>query len=218
MDSQAGEIFAVATQPTEHGDCWIQSVIGLLDVATQQLQNRNEGAKSTIAQAASLLQEQMRARSRGRARAPAGLLTWQVHKIREYVDAHIEDRVRVFDLSAIVSLSEAHFSRSFKQTFGQSPHAFVLRRRLELAARLMLESTESLKSIAVRCGFTDQAHLCNRFRRSMGESPAAWRRARTQSPDAEDQCQSMFSEPRRVRRHVYGVSPTTRLKERVKCD
>ena len=177
MDSQAGESFAVAA----HGDCWIQSVIGLLDVATQQLQSSNEGAKSMIEQAASLLQAQMRARSRGRARAAGGLLTWQVRKIREYVDAHIEDRVRVFDLSAIVSLSEAHFSRSFKRTFGQSPHAFVLRRRLELASRLMLESTESLTSIAVRCGFTDQAHLCNRFRRSMGESPAAWRRARTES-------------------------------------
>jgi AraC-like DNA-binding protein len=42
----------------------------------------------------------------------------------------------------------------------------------------MLESTESLTDIAQRCGFTDQAHLCHHFRRSMGDSPAAWRRAR----------------------------------------
>jgi AraC-like DNA-binding protein len=176
--SQAGEIFAVATNPAHHGGSWIQSVIGLLDVATQQLESSKEAAQSAIEQAASLLQERMRTSSREGSRASGGLLAWQVRKVQEYVDAHLAGRMLVLDLSAVVSLSEAHFSRSFKRTFGLAPHAFVLRRRLELAARLMLESTESLTDIALRCGFTDQAHLCNHFRRSMGASPAAWRRAR----------------------------------------
>ena len=178
MDSQAGESFAVATNPIEHADSWIQSVIGLLDVATQKLESSKEAAQSALEQATSLLQEQVREHPRGSSRAASGLLAWQVRKVREYLDAHITGRVLVLDLSAVVNLSEAHFSRSFKRTFGQAPHAFVLRRRLELAARLMLESTESLTDIAQRCGFTDQAHLCHHFRRSMGESPAAWRRAR----------------------------------------
>jgi AraC family transcriptional regulator len=178
VDSQAVEIFAVATNPADHGGTWIQSVIGLLGVATQQLESSKEAAQSAIEQATSLLQEKMRTHSREGSRASGGLLAWQVRKVREYVDAHIAGRVLVLDLSTVVNLSEAHFSRSFKRTFGLSPHAFVLRRRLELAARLMLESTESLTAIAQRCGFTDQAHLCHHFRRSMGESPAAWRRAR----------------------------------------
>ena len=178
MDSQAGESFAIATNPIEHADSWIQSVIGLLDVATQKLESSKEAAQSALEQAASLLQSQARAHSRGSSRASSGLLAWQVRKVREYLDAHIAGRVLVLDLSAVVNLSEAHFSRSFKRTFGLAPHAFVLRRRLELAARLMLESTESLTDIAQACGFTDQAHLCHHFRRSMGASPAAWRRAR----------------------------------------
>jgi AraC family transcriptional regulator len=178
VDSQAGEIIAVATNPADHGGSWIQSVIGLLDVATQQLQSSKEAAQSAIEQATSLLQERMRTHSREGARALGGLLVWQVRKVREYVDAHIAGRMLVLDLSAVVNLSEAHFARSFKRTFGLSPHAFVLRRRLELAARLMLESTESLTDIALRCGFTDQAHLCKHFKRSMEETPAAWRRAR----------------------------------------
>jgi AraC family transcriptional regulator len=177
VDSQAGEIRAVATNPIGNGGSWIQSVIGLLDVATQQLASSKEAAQSAIEQATSLLQEQMRTHSREGSRASGRLLAWQVHKVREYVDAHISRRVLVSDLSAVVKLSEAHFARSFKRAFGLSPHAFVLRRRLELAARLMLESTESLTDIAHSCGFTDQAHLCRHFRRSMGESPAAWRRA-----------------------------------------
>jgi AraC family transcriptional regulator len=178
VDAQAGETFPVATNPFDRCDSWIQSVIGLLDVATQQLESSRDAAQSAIEQATSLLQEKMRPHSREGSRASGGLLAWQVRKVREYVDAHIADRVLVLDLSAVVKLSEAHFARMFKRTFGLSPHAFVLRCRLELAARLMLESAESLRDIALCCGFTDQAHFCNHFRRAIGESPAAWRRAR----------------------------------------
>jgi AraC family transcriptional regulator len=183
VDSQAGETFAVATPPIDQGGSWIQSVIGLLDVATQQLQSGKEGAQAAIEQATSLLlQGQSRLHSRGRSRAPGGLLAWQVRKVQEFVDAHIAGRILVADLGAIVQLSEAHFSRLFTRAFGLTPHAFVLRRRLELAAQLMLESTDSLTDIALSCGFTDQAHLCKHFRRSMGVTPAAWRRARLGDP------------------------------------
>jgi AraC family transcriptional regulator len=182
MDSQAVETFTVATNPADYGGSWIQGVIGLLDVATQQLQSSKEAAQSAIEQATSLLQEKMRTHSREGSRASGGLLAWQVRKVREYVDAHIGSRVLVLNLSAVVNLSEAHFSRMFKRTFGLSPHAFVLQRRLELAARLMLEGAESLTDIALSCGFTDQPHLCKHFRRSIGETPAAWRRARRGEP------------------------------------
>jgi AraC-like DNA-binding protein len=77
----------------------------------------------------------------------------------------------------LVQRSEAHFARSFRLTFGESPHAFVVRRRLELAARYMLQTEMDLSEIALRCGFSDQAHLCRRFREATGQSPAAWRRA-----------------------------------------
>jgi AraC family transcriptional regulator len=104
---------------------------------------------------------------------------WWAHKIREYIDRHITDRVLTADLGALVGLSETHFMRSFKRAFGVPPHAFMLRRRLELAARYMLETDAPLSDIALQCGFTDQAHLSNRFREATGTSPAAWRRERT---------------------------------------
>jgi AraC-like DNA-binding protein len=86
--------------------------------------------------------------------------------------------VLVADLSALVQRSEAHFSRSFRRTFGHSPHAFVVRRRVELAGQHMLQTGAPLSDIALRCGFVDQAHLCKHFRKLTGETPAAWRRAR----------------------------------------
>jgi AraC family transcriptional regulator len=106
------------------------------------------------------------------------LPVWWARKVREYIDGHIMDRVRTADLGALVGLSETHFMRSFKRAFGIPPHAFVLRRRLELAARYMLETDAPLSDIALQCGFTDQAHLGNRFREATGLPPAAWRRLR----------------------------------------
>ena len=95
----------------------------------------------------------------------------------DYIDSHITEPVHIADLCALVQRSEAHFSRSFKRTFGQPPHAFLVRRRVEFAAGYMLNTDASLSDIALRCGFTDQAHLCKHFRQATGHTPAGWRRA-----------------------------------------
>jgi len=157
---------------------WVQPVIALLDAAIGEL-NRDHSAKCTILQAASLLREQIDPQASSAAADEHGrLLAWQVRKVREYVDTHIAGPIRVADLCALIQRSEAHFSRAFKRTLGASPHAFVMQRRLELAGQYMLQTEAPLSDIALRCGFTDQAHLCNHFRQATGETPAAWRRAR----------------------------------------
>jgi AraC-like DNA-binding protein len=137
-----------------------------------------------IEEATSLLHEQVRSRSRPRARASGGLLAWQMRKVRSHVDLHISGRVLVADLSAIVQLSEGHFSRAFKRTFGIAPHAFVLRRRLELAARLMVESSASLSDISLRCGSRIRRPLQSVQKQVMGEpcGVASRARAATGSP------------------------------------
>jgi transcriptional regulator GlxA family with amidase domain len=106
------------------------------------------------------------------------LLAWQARKVLAHIDRHIASRLLVADLSMLVRRSEAHFSRSFKHTLGQSPNAFVVRRRVELAAQSLLQTDMSLSDISLECGFVDQAHLCKHFRVVTGETPAAWRRKR----------------------------------------
>jgi AraC family transcriptional regulator len=140
---------------------------------------RNARRKCTIVQAAPLLREQLDPQAAAPAPDDGGrLLAWQARKVREYVDGHIAGTIRVAELCALIQRSEAHFSRSFKRTFGASPHAFVIQRRLELAAQYTRETDTCLSDIALRCGFTDQAHLCKHFRQATCQTPGAWRRPR----------------------------------------
>ena len=179
MDGLIAEALPVSNLGSERSREWMHQVITLLDAALGQLHNQMHPAQMTLREAASLLRRQIEpapaaALSDGRGR----LLAWQARRVRDYIDSHISEPVLVADLCALVQRSEAHFSRSFKNTFGEPPHAFLIRRRVELAAQFMLKTDAPLSDIALRCGFTDQAHLSKQFRQSTGQTPSAWRRAR----------------------------------------
>jgi AraC-like DNA-binding protein len=178
MDGNFGGTRAISDLGSPQSLEWMHRVISLVEAALGQLHSQVHPAQSSLLEAASLLRKQVdppagRAVPDGRGR----LLAWQARKVRDYIDTHITGSVHIADLCALVQRSEAHFSRSFKRTFGEPPHAFLVRRRVELAAQYMLTTDASLSDIALRCGFTDQAHLCKHFRLAAGHTPGAWRRA-----------------------------------------
>lgn len=117
------------------------------------------------------------------ASAKGGLCPWQIRKVTSYVDAQLDRPIRNENLAAVVRLNACHFGRAFRNSFGEPPHEYVIRRRIERAQGLMLSTTASLATIALECGLADQAHLSRLFRRVVGESPSAWRRARVTAPD-----------------------------------
>ena len=179
MDGHLGETLAVSSLGTTRSREWMHRVITLLEAALGQLHDQQHTAQGAVLEAASLLRQQIDPPAAGEVPDERGrMLAWQVRKVRDYIDSHITGSVLVADLCALFQRSEAHFSRSFKRTFGETPHSFVVRRRVEFAAQYMLTTDASLSDIALRCGFSDQAHLCNHFRQSTGQTPAAWRRAR----------------------------------------
>jgi len=172
------ETLADSPAGARHAPELVLHVIALLDAAAGQLDHKH-AVHDTILRAASLLRKQTHPQVAEAAPDRQGrLLAWQARKIREFIESHITGPVLVTHLCGLVQLSEAHFSRCFKRTFDESPHAFVVRRRVELAAHHMLTTDAPLSDIALLCGFTDQAHLCKHFRRAAGQTPAAWRRAR----------------------------------------
>lgn len=108
--------------------------------------------------------------------ARGGLAPWQMRKIDRYLREHLAHPMRVDKLAGHVCLSVSHFCRAFKESFGDTPHNYIIRLRLGLARQLMLTTNEPLVQIALACGLADQAHLTKLFRRWLNDSPSAWRR------------------------------------------
>ena len=108
--------------------------------------------------------------------ARGGLTPNQVLRLRRHVDERLGQPIRLTDLAAVAGLSRSHFCRVFHASFGEPPLAYVQRRRLERAKRLMVETDRLLADIARDCGLCDQGALTRLFRRVVGQSPAAWRR------------------------------------------
>jgi len=107
-----------------------------------------------------------------------GLTAWQINRVNTHIDNHLDATIHVKDLATLTRLTQSHFCRTFKESCGDSPHRYLMRRRVEHAQRLMLTTTTPLCQIAAACGLADQPHFNRIFRKFVGESPGSWRRAR----------------------------------------
>jgi AraC-like DNA-binding protein len=110
-----------------------------------------------------------------------GLPLWQIRKLTEYIENHIESTISIQDLAGIVRLSPSHFCRAFRRSTNDSPHCFVMRRRIARSQELMTTTRARLANIALDCGFADQAHFCRVYRKLEGEAPGIWRKMRQES-------------------------------------
>jgi AraC family transcriptional regulator len=106
-----------------------------------------------------------------------GLAGWRQKRLREYIAAHLVDEISLIDLAAIAQLSIFHFARAFKQSFGDPPHRYLMGRRIQLAKSLLENRARSVTEIALAVGFANSACLTAAFRRSVGATPTAYRRA-----------------------------------------
>ena len=104
-----------------------------------------------------------------------GLAPFALKRVREYVAAHLGRRIRLEQLAALAGLSQFHFSRAFKASLGLSPHAYVLRCRIDEAKRQLSRSSLSVSEIARRTGFSDTSQLSTRFRAFTGVTPSRFR-------------------------------------------
>jgi AraC-like DNA-binding protein len=154
------------------------SVAKLVETARRELGRDQEAAKASLVTASHILQAEIERCSAANGSTRGGLAAWQIARVRAYIDRNLHRTIQIRDLSAVARRSKAHFSRKFKLAVGESPHAFVVSRRLERASHLMMTSAASLSEIALSVGFSDQAHLCRLFRQAFGQSPANWRRER----------------------------------------
>jgi len=159
-------------------DCLANRLIQLLETAKQDLERDRQAAKALLAKASSILQSEIDRRSGANGSGTGGLAGWQIARIRAFIDKNLHTTIHIKDLGVVARRSAAHFARSFKHSFGEPPHAYVMRRRLEKACHLMMTSSDSMSQIALSVGFSDQSHLAKRFKQALGKSPSRWRRER----------------------------------------
>jgi AraC family transcriptional regulator len=161
----------------------IRSVMAELCSAMRSALDDERGtAEASLRRAAQLLQEMGEMATAGPQPVRGGLAPWQIRKVTSHVETHLDQPIRNEELAALVRLNPSHFGRAFRNSFGEPPHEYVIRRRVERAQGLMLSTDASLSEIALNCGLADQSHLTRLFRRFAGESPRAWRRARIGAP------------------------------------
>jgi AraC family transcriptional regulator len=104
-----------------------------------------------------------------------GLGSARLRRIKEFVDAKIEEELTLCEMAQAVDLSAAHFSRMFRKSTGETPHQFLLRRRLERAKTMLRSADGRVIDVAVACGFKSQQHFAQAFRRVCGVCPTAYR-------------------------------------------
>ena len=154
------------------------NLIRLLNDASNAVESDASAARSCLAQVLARLQSVCPSDDLRPISPPSrgGLAPWQENRAKSYIDANLDQLIRVTDLASTSRLSVRYFSIAFKQSFGLSPNMFILVRRIEHAKILMSSPGQTLADIALACGFCDQAHFCRRFRRITGRTPTAWRR------------------------------------------
>jgi AraC-like DNA-binding protein len=96
-------------------------------------------------------------------------------RARDLADARYAEPLGVDDLARAAGLSRAHFSREFRRHFGESPHAYLLTRRLERAAALLRTTDRSVTEVCLAVGLSSVGSFTSSFTRTFGVSPTAYR-------------------------------------------
>jgi AraC-like DNA-binding protein len=94
-----------------------------------------------------------------------------------WISDHAHEPVDLAKIARRAGLSPFHFLRSFAQVIGVTPHQYLVRSRLQRAARLLAERERAITDIAFDCGFNDLSNFIRTFRRAAGVSPRGFRRA-----------------------------------------
>jgi AraC family transcriptional regulator len=155
-----------------------------------------EAASTMIVIEMARLGQHARSGAHASATANHGLAPWQLRRIRERLDAGLEQGYpSIQELATICGISRGHLMRMFKASTGEALQRFITLERLSQARRMLAEDRVSVKEIAAVLHFCNTAHFSNAFRRAEGLTPSEFRmRARA----------GLFS-------HPDGISPSAKV-------
>lgn len=105
-------------------------------------------------------------------------------RARDAMDRDFAEPLDVPGLARVALMSPAHFSRSFREVFGETPHRYLQRRRIERAMALLRETDRSVTDIAIAVGFDSLGTFSRTFHKVVGLPPSLYRARTTPSPAA----------------------------------
>jgi len=101
---------------------------------------------------------------------------WKMRRLVEFIEENLDNDLSLHAMAEEVEISPLYLARAFKAAVGQSPHQYVLARRIERARELLRNTSMPVVDVAMAVGFSSQSHLSHWFLRQVGVSPAAYRR------------------------------------------
>ena len=104
-----------------------------------------------------------------------GLSKQKLQKAIDYIQSHLEEKVKLDDLAQLTNTSSYHFCRLFKRSTGITPYQYVLQERIELGKRLLKQEDLPIIEISLMCGFADQSSFTTTFRKLVGITPRSYR-------------------------------------------
>jgi AraC-like DNA-binding protein len=119
---------------------------------------------------------------KGVAQPRRGLEPWQKLRAEEMLRSRLEGNITIKELAAACSLSESHFARRFRTSFGTSVHQHLIQLRVERAKTLLAQANKQLAEIAQLAGFCDQAAFSRTFAKIERMTPSRWRKCNTGQP------------------------------------
>lgn len=96
-------------------------------------------------------------------------------KVIDHIQAHLGENIEIQELARLCFLSDSQFRRRFRAQFRLSPREFILRTRLQVASKMLVETDEAIIEVSLKCGFSDQSYFTRQFRKFFGKTPKQYR-------------------------------------------
>jgi len=109
-----------------------------------------------------------------------GLSGFKLRRVKEFINANLEEDLGLAEISAVADLSQFHFARAFRKSTGLTPQQYLMQQRIERAKELLSKEDLPIVEVSLRTGFKNQSHFTSLFRKFTNLTPKVWREARGQ--------------------------------------